>query len=142
MKAATNKLKASGALDDLFARIDSGDVELDGPDGLIQQLMKAGLERGLQAELTDHLGYERGDPEADLFPNSRNGSYPKTAASQVGDVDRTIPRGREGSFSLTLARKGSRRLGRLDEMIISLHAGGMTLRDIEQLHRAGRPRRR
>lgn len=51
MKAATEKLKASGALDDLFARNDSGDVELDGHDGLIQQLIKAGLGRGLQAEL-------------------------------------------------------------------------------------------
>ena len=58
MKAATDKLKASGALDELFAKIDSGEVELDGHDGLIQQLIKAGLERGLQAELTDHLGYE------------------------------------------------------------------------------------
>ena len=83
MKAATDKLKASGALDELFAKIDSGEVELDGHDGLIQQLIKAGLERGLQAELTDHLGYERGDPEASLIPNSRNGTYPKTVASQA-----------------------------------------------------------
>ena len=74
MKNATEKLKASGALDELFAKIDAGEVKLDGHDGLIQQLIKAGLERGLQSELTDHLGYERGDPEASLLPNSRNGS--------------------------------------------------------------------
>ncbi|WP_372507887.1 IS256 family transposase, partial [Mycolicibacterium crocinum] len=131
MKVATDKLKASGALDELFAKIDAGDVELDGHDGLIQQLIKAGLERGLQAELTDHLGYERGDAEASLIPNSRNGSYPKTVASQVGDVELAIPRDRDGTFSPTLVPKGSRRLGGLDEMIISLYAGGMTLRDIE-----------
>jgi putative transposase len=131
MKAATEKLKASGALDELLERIDSGEVELEGRGGLIQQLIKAGLERGLQAELTDHLGYERGDPEAELFPNSRNGSYPKTVASQVGDVELAVPRDRDGSFSPTLVPKGSRRLGGLDEMIISLYAGGMTLRDIE-----------
>jgi putative transposase len=131
MTAATEKLKASGALDDLFARIDAGEIELEGQDGLIQQLIKAGLERGLQAELTDHLGYERGDPAAGLFPNSRNGSFPKTVASQVGDIDLSIPRDREGSFSPSLVPKGSRRLSGLDEMIISLYAGGMTLRDIE-----------
>lgn len=131
MKNATEKLKASGALDELFAKIDAGEVKLDGHDGLIQQLIKAGLERGLQAELTDHLGYERGDPEASLLPNSRNGSYPKTVATQVGEVDLAIPRDRDGTFSPTLVPKGSRRLGGLDEMIISLYAGGMTLRDIE-----------
>ena len=131
IKAATDKLKASGALDELFAKIDAGEVDLDGHDGLIQQLIKAGLERGLQAELSDHLGYERGDPEASLVPNSRNGSYPKTVASQVGDVDLAIPRDRDGTFSPALVPKGSRRLSGVDEMIISLYAGGMTLRDIE-----------
>jgi putative transposase len=80
-------LKASGALDELFARIDASEVELEGHDGLIQQLIKAGLERGLQAEPSDHLGYERGDPAAAFFANSRNGSFPKTVASQVGDID-------------------------------------------------------
>jgi transposase-like protein len=129
--AATDKLKASGALDELFAKIDAGEVELEGRDGLIQQLIKAGLERGMQAELSDHLGYERGDPGASLVPNSRNGSYPKTVASQVGDVDLAIPRDRDGTFSPTLVPKGSRRLSGLDEMIVSLYAGGMTLRDIE-----------
>jgi putative transposase len=131
MKAATDRLKESGALDELFAKIDSGEVELEGHDGLIQQLIKAGLERGLQAELTDHVGYERGDPEASMVPNSRNGAYPKTVSTQVGDVDLAIPRDRDGTFSPALVPKGSRRLGGLDEMIISLYAGGMTLRDIE-----------
>lgn len=124
-------LEASGALDDLYARIDSGEVQLEGRDGLIQQLIKAGLERGLQAELSDHLGYEKGDPEAGMFPNSRNGSYPKTVATSVGDVDLAIPRDRDGSFTPMLVPNGSRRLSGLDDMIISLYAGGMTIRDIE-----------
>jgi transposase-like protein len=51
--------------------------------------------------------------------------------SQVGDVELDIPRDRDGTFSPTLVPKGSRRLSGLDEMIISLYAGGMTLRDIE-----------
>lgn len=124
-------LEACGALDDLYARIDAGEVRLEGRDGLIQQLIKAGLERGLQAELADHLGYDKGDADASMFPNSRNGSYPKTVATSVGDVDLAIPRDRDGSFTPMLVPKGSRRLSGLDDMIISLYAGGMTVRDIE-----------
>lgn len=56
-------------LDDLFAKIDAGEVQLDGDGGFIQQLIKTGLERGLQAELTEHVGYEKGDPEARLHEN-------------------------------------------------------------------------
>ena len=65
------RLIESGMLDDLFAKIDAGEVQLDGDGGFIQQLIKTGLERGLQAELTEHVGYEKGDPEAALHPNSR-----------------------------------------------------------------------
>src|SRR6476619_1922556 len=125
------ELKAAGDLDRLFARIDAGEVELTGSDGLIPGLIKAALERGLQAELGDHLGYDKGDPAASLFANSRNGTTPKTMASQVGDVRLDVPRDRDGSFTPRLVPKGSRRLGGLDEMIVSLYAGGMTIRDIE-----------
>lgn len=62
-------LEASGALDELYSMIDAGRVQLEGKDGLIQQLIKAGLERGLQVELCDHLVYDKGDPDASLFPN-------------------------------------------------------------------------
>jgi transposase-like protein len=124
-------LEASGALDELFAQIDAGEVEFEGREGLIQQLIKAGLERGLQAELTEHVGYEKGDPDAALHPNSRNGSFPKTVATSVGDVELAVPRDRDGSFTPTLVPKGSRRLSGLDDMIVSLYAGGMTVRDIE-----------
>jgi transposase-like protein len=103
----------------------------DGKDGLIQQLIKAGLERGLQAELSEHLGYEKGDPEASLHDNSRNGTSAKTVATSVGDVELAIPRDRDGSFTPMLVPKGSRRVGGLDDMIVSLYAGGMTVRDIE-----------
>ena len=129
-KDVAAELAASGALDELFARIDSGEVEMTGADGLIPGLIKAALERGLQAELTDHLGYEKGSTEASAFANSRNGSTAKTVSTQVGDIELATPRDREGSFTPRLVPKGSRRLGGLDEMIISLYAGGMTIRDI------------
>ncbi|GAA2000189.1 IS256 family transposase [Nakamurella flavida] len=125
------RLRASGALDELFAQIDRGQLPLTGDGGLVPGLIKAALERGLQAELSDHLGYDKGDPQARLFPNSRNGSTPKTVSSQVGPVDLDIPRDRAGSFTPRLVPQGSRRLGGLDEIIVSLYAGGMTLRDIQ-----------
>ncbi len=129
-RAAAAELAASGALDGLFAQIDAGEIDLTGDGGFIPELIKATLERGLHTELTDHLGYEKGSPDASAHPNSRNGSTPKTVATQVGDVDLAVPRDREGSFTPRLVPKGSRRLGGLDEMIISLYAGGMTVRDI------------
>jgi transposase-like protein len=135
-REGVRRLERSGLLDELYEQIDSGQVELDGPEGLIQQLIKTGLERGLQAELSDHLGYDKGDPEASLFENSRNGSYPKTVATNVGDIEVDIPRDRLGTFTPRLVPKGSRRLSQLDEMIVSLYAGGMTIRDIEH-HLAG-----
>ena len=114
----------------IFEQIDGGVVPLGGDDGLLKVMLKAALERGLEVELTDHVGYERGDPDASLFANSRNGTSPKTVATEVGDVELAIPRDRSGSFTPRLVPKGSRRLGGLDEMIISLYAGGMTVRDI------------
>lgn len=128
---AIDELRSSGALDGLFARIDAGELQLTGDGGFVPGLIKATLERGLQAELTEHLGYEKGDPEAHLFDNSRNGSTPKTVASEVGDIALDIPRDRGGNFVPRLVPKGSRRLGGLDDMIISLYAGGMTIRDIQ-----------
>jgi transposase-like protein len=125
------EMAASGALDSIFAKIDAGEVELTGDGGFIPGLIKAALERGLQAELTDHLGYEKGAPEASLFANSRNGTSSKTLASQVGEIGLDVPRDRDGSFIPRLVPKGSRRLGGLDEIIVSLYAGGMTIRDIE-----------
>ena len=56
-----------------MAQIGSGRLELDGKDGSIQQWIKASLERGLQAELSGHLGYDKGDPIGRFLPNSRTG---------------------------------------------------------------------
>jgi putative transposase len=125
-----DRLKASGALDGIFEQIDAGQVPLGGDEGLLRGMLKAALERGLEVELTDHVGYERGDPEASLFPNSRNGTTAKMVSSEIGEVDLAVPRDRNGTFTPQLVPKGSRRLGGLDDMIISLYAGGMTVRDI------------
>ncbi len=117
-------LEASGALDDIYARIDAGEIQLEGKDGLIQQLIKAGLERGLQAELTDHLGYEKGDAESHIYPNSRNGTSSKTVQTSVGDVELAVPRDRDGTFTPMLVPKGQRRVGGLDVMMALRILGG------------------
>lgn len=124
-----DSLKASGALDEIFARIDAGEP-LGGHEGLLKGMLKASLERGLEAELADHVGYDRGDPDAALFSNSRNGTFAKTVASEIGDIELAVPRDRNGTFVPMLVPKGARRLDGLDAMIVSLYAGGMTIRDI------------
>lgn len=123
-------LRASGVVDSLLAQIDEGEVALTGEGGLLPGLIKLALERGLAAELTGHLGYERGDPVGRLLPNARNGSSPKTVQTEAGPVGLDMPRDRDGSFTPRLVPKGQRRVGGLDDMTISLYAGGMTLRDI------------
>jgi putative transposase len=118
-------------LDELIDRAEQGGVQLTGEGGFLPELVKAVLERGLDAELTDHLGYERGDPAGRGSPNSRNGTTPKTVQSQIGAMGLDVPRDRDSSFEPRLVPKGERRLAGLDDMIISLYAGGMTIRDIQ-----------
>lgn len=133
-RSLVDSLVASGALDPLFERIDGGQIALTGDGGLLGELTRVALERGLQAEMTSHLGYAPGDRESKAggrHANSRNGSYPKTLSTPVGEVTVQVPRDRDGSFTPRLVPKHSRRLGGLDEMIISLYAGGMTVRDIQ-----------
>ena len=92
--------------------------------------IKAVLERGLQTELTGHLGYAKHDPAGNGSGNSRNGSTSKTLQTEVGPIELDTPRDRAGTFTPRLVPKGTRRLGGLSDMIISLYAGGMTVRDI------------
>jgi len=119
-------------IDDLIAQTGSDGVALTGKDGFLPELVRKVLERGLAVELTDHLGYDKGDPAGRGSGNSRNGSTAKTLATEVGPIGLNTPRDRAGTFEPRLVPKGARRVGGgLDEMIISLYAGGMTVRDIE-----------
>jgi len=129
-REAGNEMLEAGLLDGVMDRVDRDGLALTGAGGFLPELVKAVLERGLAAELTEHLGYERGDPAGRGSPNSRNGTTPKTLFTEVGEVPLAVPRDRAGSFEPRLVPKGSRRAGGLDEMIVSLYAGGMTVRDI------------
>jgi putative transposase len=77
-----------------------------GEDGLFKQLKKALLERALGAELTHHLGYEKGDPVGRGTGNNRNGSYAKTVLTEDGSVEIDVPRDRNGSFEPQIVAKG------------------------------------
>ena len=126
-----DQLRSAGALDGLFEQIDSGQVSMTGADGLLPALVKEALERGLAAELTEHLGYDKGEPTTQARGNARNGTTSKMVDSEVGPFEIEVPRDRTGTFTPRLVRKGQRRLDGLDAMIISLYAGGMTVRDIQ-----------
>ena len=104
---------------------------LDGPDGLIGQLTARIIERALGAEMDDHLGYEKGDPAGRGTGNSRNGHYGKTVTTQAGPVRISVPRDRNAEFEPRIVKKGQRRAGPVDEIILSLYARGLTTRDIQ-----------
>jgi len=117
-------------LDELLAGYEKPE-DLLGEDGLFKQLKKALLERALGAELTHHLGYEKGDPAGRGTGNNRNGTSAKTVLTEDGSVEIEVPRDRNGSFEPQIVPKGETRLDGFDDKIISLYARGMTVREIQ-----------
>jgi putative transposase len=122
---------APDTIDALLKDAKATGTPIDGVDGLLNQMTKAVLERALQAELADHLGYEAGDPAGNGSGNSRNGKSTKTVSTRNGPVDIEVPRDRNGSFEPVIVPKRARRIGNLDDTILSLYSRGMTTRDIE-----------
>ena len=118
-------------IDALLADAQATGTPIDGVDGLLNKMTKAVIERALVAEMTHELGYERGDPAGAGSGNSRNGTSQKTISTPNGPVTIEVPRDRKGSFEPKIVPKHARRLGQIDEMILSLYARGMTTRDIE-----------
>lgn len=106
-------------------------TDLTGEDGLFRRLKKALLERALDAELTHHLGYEKGDPAGRGSGNSRNGTSSKTLLSDDGEIEIEIPRDRAGTFEPAIVAKGQTRFDGFDEKIISLYGRGMSVREIQ-----------
>jgi putative transposase len=118
-------------IDALLQDAKASGTPVDGMNGLLNQLTKAVLERALQTEMTEHLGYESGSPDGQGTGNSRNGKTRKTVSTISGPVEIEVPRDRNGSFEPAIVPKRSRRLGNIDDMILSLYSRGMTTRDIE-----------
>jgi putative transposase len=105
--------------------------DLLGDGGILKELKKALIEKALGAELSEHLGYEKGEQRPAESDNSRNGYSGKTIQDEDGPMELEIPRDRNGSFEPRLIRKGQRRIPGLDDKILSLYARGMTVREIQ-----------
>lgn len=118
--------------EELVERARSEGVGLVGPGGLLTGLTKNVLEASLEAEMTEHLGYERHDPAGrEKGSNSRNGTRAKTLLTEVGPVTVDVPRDRDGSFEPRIVKKRQRRLVGVDEMVISLVAKGLTTGEVQ-----------
>jgi len=114
----------------LVAQARSQGISLVGPDGLLPQVTKLVLEGALEGELTDHLGYEHGDPAGRNGGNSRNGTRAKTVLSEVGPVQLEVPRDRDSTFQPKIVGKRQRRLGGVEDLVISLVAKGLTTSEV------------
>jgi putative transposase len=105
--------------------------DIIGENGLLKQLTKALLERALNAELTEHVGYDKHDPAGYNSGNSRNGATKKKLKGDFGEIELETPRDRNGSFEPAIVSKGQTRFSGFDDKIISMYSRGMTTREIE-----------
>jgi putative transposase len=127
---ANDSTIAAELLDQLLANYAKPE-DLLGEEGLFKQLKKALIERALGAELTEHLGYEKGDPAGRGSGNNRNGVSSKTVLTDDGEIEIAVPRDRAGTFEPQLIPKGQTRFEGFDDRILSLYARGMTVREIQ-----------
>jgi putative transposase len=106
-------------------------VSLTGPGGLLGRLTKVVLESALEGEMDAHLGYRKHDPAGDGSGNSRNGRRAKTVLTQAGPVGIEVPRDRDSSFAPVIVPKRARRLGGIDDIVVSLVAKGLTTGEVQ-----------
>jgi transposase-like protein len=128
--APADRDELAAVADRLVEQARADGVALTGDGGLLTGLVQQVLQTALETELTDHLGYEPHAMAGRGSGNSRNGYYPKTVRTEVGDVRLEVPRDRNGSFTPATVPVGQRRLAGLDQAIISLYAKGLTTGDI------------
>jgi transposase-like protein len=115
----------------LAGRARAEGLSLTGPGGLLGRLTKVVLEGALEGEMDAHLGYAKHDPEGRDGGNSRNGHRAKTVITEAGPVQVDVPRDRDASFAPKIVAKRQRRLGGVDDMVISLVAKGLTTGEVQ-----------
>ena len=103
----------------LLAQAKAQGVDLIGPDGLLNQITKRVVETALEAEMTEHLGYEKHDYVGRDGGNSRNGVRAKTVLTEIGPVQIDVPRETDASFDPQIVRKRQRRLTGVDQIVLS-----------------------
>src|SRR5437763_3561180 len=109
----------------------NSEEEIVGPGGLLSQLTKRLVERAMEVELTDHLGYEPHQEPPGGTGKTRNGATPKTLVTEHGPVAIDPPRDRDGSFEPKIVRKRQRRFEGFDEKILALYSRGLSVRDVQ-----------
>jgi putative transposase len=117
-------------IEEMVTRARAQGLELTGPNGLLGALTKRILESALEGEITDHLGYDKHERAGQEGGNSRNGTRSKTVLTDIGPVQIDVPRDREGSFEPQIVAKRQRRLGGVEDMVLSLSAKGLTTGEI------------
>lgn len=104
-----------------------------GKDGIFARLFADTLETMLEAELTEHLGYEKYAAKGRNSGNSRNGKRSKQLRTSAGETTIQLPRDRNGAFSSKLLEKHQTSTNELEEKILALYGKGMSTRDIQSL---------
>jgi transposase-like protein len=130
MKMARVKSKQDALIDELLKEC-RDPKQILGKQGLLKQLTKRLVERALQAELTDHLGYEPNAAEGRGVENSRNGYGQKTLQGDSGPIQVEVPRDRNSSFEPQLVKKRQRRLEGFDDKVLALYSRGLSTRAIQ-----------
>lgn len=125
-RALASKIASDELASELLARFDGDALSLVGPGGLLGELTKRVLEAALEGEMTEHVGYECHDRAGHHSGNNRNGTRPKTVITDIGPIDIDVPRDRNGTFQPVIVPKRKRRLGGVDQMVLSLSAKGLT----------------
>jgi putative transposase len=131
LRSGLAELLSPERVDSLLADAEAAGLAIDGPEGLINQMIRAVLERALDVELADHLGYDRGDPAGAGSGNSRNGFTSKTVITSVGQARVEVPPGPQRHVEPQIVPKRRRRIGNTSDMILGLYARGLTTRDIK-----------
>ena len=105
--------------------------DLFGKDGILKQISKRFMDKLLETEMTNHLGYSKNSIEGNNSGNSRNGKTTKVVKTGNGEIEIAVPRDRKSEFEPILVGKRQTRLQQLNEQVLSLYARGMTVRDIQ-----------
>ena len=99
---------------------------------LSKHLLKLTVERAMNVEMDEHLGYEKHSVSGKNSGNSRNGTSSKVIKGDFGEVEITTPRDRKSTFEPQIIRKNQTRITEFDQQILTLYAKGMTTRDIAE----------
>jgi len=131
--ARKKKEKEKDIIDQLLDNIDFRGLTQDevvGQDGLIKQLTGRILQRALEAEMTEHLGYEKNSNAGDNSGNSRNGHTEKTVLLENQSATIEVPRDRNGTFDPVIVPKHQKRVSLFNDQIISMYSFGMSDKQI------------